>query len=156
MHQPWVIQKLNRNHIALATRGPKSHSHMSHFLRLWGVKVERKVAWLEHMSDSIVPRKFKSKQKDSTYRKKLSISTDFESIFAIWVIRFLFEELVLWNSRAWPIAARLVEEPTMSKTEKLDRVRNWLQWVMNSCDGDQQGDQLLDEILDGASGTSYF
>jgi len=41
----------------------------------------------------------------------------------------------------------------MSKTEKLDRVRNWLQWVMNSCDGDQQGDQLLDEILDGASVT---
>ena len=43
---------------------------------------------------------------------------------------------------------KFVVNSMMSRTEKLDRVRNWLQWVMNSADGDQ----LLDEILDGSQG----
>ena len=34
----------------------------------------------------------------------------------------------------------------MSRTEKIDRVREWLRWVMG--DG---GDQLLEEILEGST-----
>jgi len=44
------------------------------------------------------------------------------------------------------VEEKFVINSMMSRTEKLDRVRNWLQWVMNSADGDQ----LLDEILDGS------